>query len=71
MVAVVYTVMMVVVVAVVVDKSFVVVVVVADNYDDVDVDDEAIFVAEEDSILMPDFDYIENVVVVGVVAVAS
>jgi hypothetical protein len=56
---------------VVVDKSFVVVVVAADNYDDVDVDDEAIFVAEEDSILMLDFDYIENVVVVAVVAVAS
>ena len=68
MVAVVYTVMMVVVV---VDKSFVAVVVAADNYDDVDVDDEAIFVAEEDSILMLDFDYIENVVVVAVVAVAS
>ncbi len=55
MVAVVYTVMMFVVV---------------DNYDDVDVDDEAIFVAEEDSILMLDFDYIENAAV-AVVAVAS
>ncbi len=63
MVAVVYTMMVVVVV---VDKSFVVVVVAADNVDDVDVDDEAIFVAEEDSILMLDFDYIENVAVVAV-----